>query len=358
MKKPSLKILFLLFILNATTGHSQPSLSGSIRNTPGFKEFATLYSTATGLSEGVSGANVTWNFATYPVYKSELFECITPSTAPSGAMFPSAFVADNAPLSAGDTLFSFTTDSSGMGYYYETIIGSYENYRHTLLSYSIPKKIVDFPAVKIFNDSTSNNYAASGTLDSAGITGTISRYGTFIMKYDAYGTLTTNDGTITNVARLKMKDDFTDSIIITGTLTVNHKIIESYSWSASTDPGSKLAFIEHRNINGVLSDYGYSKCPFCSVNAINELQSSIENIKVFPQPSKGKTHIQFNSLESGDYLFTLSDINGKQFYTHQTHLSKGLNDFDLDNSTYPTGDYLLNISKNNSSKTIHLSINK
>ena len=178
MKTKNLLLSILLSIVFCAELKSQPVIGPAMFPPSTFKEFATLYSTSGGLSEGNSGSNASWNFATYPVFKNELFECVPSSSAPNGSLFPGSTLAYKAPINAGDTLFTFVKDTFGVGANTRSIVGSYEYYHHTLLTYSIPEIIATF-TISHYNDSTNGIFAASGTLDSMGINGTIKRHGTF-----------------------------------------------------------------------------------------------------------------------------------------------------------------------------------
>ena len=312
MKTKFLLLSILLSVVFCGDLKSQPAIGAAMFPSVTFKEFATLYFSAGGISAGNSGTNTNWNFAAYPVYKNETFECLPSSSAPNGSSFPTSTLAYKAPMSAGDTLFTFVKDTLGGSSSMRFIVGSYENYHHTLLFYSVPEVIATL-TVNHYNDSTSGIFVASGTLDSMGINGTIKRHGFFKMKYDAYGTLVTNYGTITLTGRVKTEEDWTDSIIISGNLNVKHTTVVTYDWYTSAAPGEKHAHIEHRVINGIASNFGYSNCPFCAVNEIAETQPAVDNLLLYPQPSNGKTHVQFNAPQSGNFSFYNNRLNGKGY---------------------------------------------
>jgi len=92
-----------------------------------------------------------------------------------------------------------------------------------------------------------------------------------------------------------------------------------------------------------------------SVNAvgIKEQSSAIDNVSLFPNPTKSKFSLQFNASESGNAIAKLYSVSGQQIesFTVAEKYNVGLNTIHIDlQNKIPAGLYILTLNYN--SKTV------
>ncbi|NTW34494.1 MAG: hypothetical protein HGB12_18045, partial [Bacteroidetes bacterium] len=168
----------------------------------------------TGIVQGPSGANQTWNFAALVVNPTlNTQTCVAPSTTPYASSFPTATVA----ISNGSSNYE----------YYKINTGEYINLgmvvSANVIPFSDPQKIVSYPFS--YSNTLSDNIAATFVLGINTI-----RKGTSTTTADAWGTLILPSGSYTNTLRIKIIQDYVDSNLYYKATT--HQ--ESYLWFDGT----------------------------------------------------------------------------------------------------------------------------
>ena len=75
------------------------------------------------------------------------------------------------------------------------------------------------------------------------------------------------------------------------------------------------------------------------------------NVNVYPNPSNGKITLEVNSVQEREFALTITDMIGRQIITLNPKLNVGINNLEIDLSTYAKGIYTLHVndgySKNN-----------
>lgn len=143
---------------------------------------------------GPGGNGVTWDLTegivTSAPYTSQVFQA---SLGPGGSNFPGAGTA----LSSGADAEYFLLNNSQYALY-----GAYQY--EIVVYYDDPEVLCEFPMS--FGSSTVDDFSSSFFSSEA-----YEREGSVTCTYDGYGTLITPLGTLENVYRLKIEEDYTDT---------------------------------------------------------------------------------------------------------------------------------------------------
>ncbi len=318
-----------------------PSISGYFIPPKTLKEFVTYFNPNGGLNEGDSGVGLNWDVSNYQNLYNTLIQHTDPKFAPHSADFPNASVVELRPLPGGDTIFTFHNIISSSNAS-NSILGTYQVSNKKLLVYIAPKILAEFKVgnnIGHFRDSISNSYSATGTFDSAGLTGTIKRHGVLKRFYDAYGAIKTPYHTYNDDGRVRLWDHYTDSITLNGKLTV-HEIFETnFIWTQSADP-LRHASITHTTLDGVKKDEGFFICMGCKVG-IEMLNKKRENISIYPQPANDRIIIKLNMTDANEYKLILTDISGRILFTCSCESGKA--PMEINTTLFASGVYLLKL---------------
>ena len=80
---------------------------------------------------------------------------------------------------------------------------------------------------------------------------------------------------------------------------------------------------------------------------IDYIWKEMTSIKIVPNPTNNKIHIQMNANQTENLSIQLSDLTGNLLIDKSISLSVGENKYIFDISTLASGVYLLNILENN-----------
>lgn len=173
----------------------------------------------TGVSEGLAGANRSWNFAGLtPTGSSETIQYVAASTTPYANHFPGANLASYNPNQ--DTTYTYASTASGR----YTILGI-ANW-DLLLHYTDPEIQMVTPCTfgTNFSDTFGGQYD-----DGNGFV--LRNHGTIAITGDGYGTIILPNGQTHQALRLKFVRSSTDSMFFQGTfMQVSVMTTTSYEW--------------------------------------------------------------------------------------------------------------------------------
>ncbi|MFI5171277.1 MAG: hypothetical protein ACHQFW_02745, partial [Chitinophagales bacterium] len=192
-----MKRLFTLIItLQSIVIFAQPTITSSVAGGIG-DEFSSTIVTTDGFDPGTGGADMTWDFSGIST-SGTLAEgsLIDPEETGHAAEFPGANVASMS-LAGNYGYFKLTaSEYSLIGYY---------SAASTIL-YSDPEEIFIFPLTY----GTSNTDGLYSEFFSGG---DIIREGGNVLSADGYGTLKLPSGTYSNVLRVKLEEDYSDTYV-------------------------------------------------------------------------------------------------------------------------------------------------
>jgi hypothetical protein len=161
-------------------------------------------------SEGGAGTGQTWDISSISGSNSSA-TVVSASSTPNGASHAPANIAYD-----DGSNFSYFKTSSG-SFQFHGIEGS------ASIIYSNPEDLLRFPFN--YSDSYSDSWVASFT---SGLT--FYRDGVTTVTADASGTLITPNGTVTNVLRIHMVQEYTDSADLGGSPYIVDYINDQYFW--------------------------------------------------------------------------------------------------------------------------------
>ena len=328
----------VFFSLIAFSVFSQPVITSSWVPSIGQQTIIHTYNGANGLNEGSAGANQAWNLTAYDTIGSELASYVSPATAPMGSSFPSATVcAENSPFGGNNSYIYY--DLNGNDY---QIVGDYMPTSDYFEQYYGPPDFVHFPCT--YDSAFTTLARVSGTFNN-GTAGTISASVTVTKTADAYGILTTQAGTFTNVLRFNVVEDIYDTTIQASTSTYTHDHYEIFEWLSPTVNGVVLASITHSTINGTTgTDEGYYSQ--ASTAGIQDIAATgVTGWSIMPQPSSDHATVVIQSDKAGETAeIQMHDMTGRLVYQISKTLSLGKNNTGVDVSALSDGVYTLSVN--------------
>ena len=296
MKKLYKKPIFLLAaILICLTVNSQPTLTGPNTN-PQIGESFTLHSIdVTSVTEGSSGANVSWDFSSDTSLGTNTITWIDPATTPYAASFPNA----NLCYVIG-------------GGYYDYYSGSSTAYtRHgavdpnsTVIAYSDPQQHIGFPCTynTTFTDSFASTYVSAGD--------TYYRSGTITVTADAYGILFLPYGTISGVIRLKTVEDYQDAVDLGGYPYLIYYSSEVYIWYKPGTHYPVFSLTSFTSSVGGTTNYG-SYLDQSGAGIYTPFASKFD-IEIFPNPASSFVNMNYSIKSGSDLKASLVNMQGQE----------------------------------------------
>lgn len=198
MKKTLLTLsAFMLFITLTFTTKAQITINNTHFLNIGSKVYQVTDTIPVNANIGPSGPNQNWTFTNLNVHLFDSIEAVNPSTTPSGAQFPTSNVAL---IQQGSTYIYFNNSPTELN-----ILGVTIPDFNVTLPYSNPEKIMVYPSTYLttYSDTSVASVTFPGSLlqlpfDSIRFKQVKYRNGIV----DAYGSLTTDEGTFNNTLRL------------------------------------------------------------------------------------------------------------------------------------------------------------
>jgi hypothetical protein len=347
MKKLYKSILFTAALLTGSLLHAQPTFTQSSMPAIG-TTVVSINADSVGVSQGSAGANQTWNFASVvPDGTTNTNMFVSPSTTPYASTFPTSNYSGVAATTSGGTGYTYMIlNSSGL-----SLIGiAIQSSVNIVYDYSDPQNILTFPWT--YNSSVSDSYTAFATYVVSGFTMNQYRYGNSTVTADAWGTLTTPEGTFTNTLRNTTVQHTVDSTTYVGfpipaTVTIQDQT--SYSWSSSSTHNN-LFTLTYTDIDQAGSLTSSKSVYYSAVGSgVNELKSA-KPLAAYPNPvtNNNRVHLQADDMNTGNADFIVTDVQGREvkrlnFYvTPANHHS-----VDIEVSDLTPGLYFIRIQQEN-----------
>jgi hypothetical protein len=341
--------IFILFIVIAfsTNSFSQVTLTSSNNPVPGNTAKSVTCDT-TGIVEGNSGSNQSWNFAGIIRRDSSVNTFVASGTTPYAAQFPSSNVAST----SDNQEYSYYTTSSS-----ELLYNGYGS-AFQVNSYNNPESILRYPFT--FNSNFSDTYSSvynNGVANSY-LNGTITSTG------DAWGTLVLPNGTFNNALRIKNVTSHRDSSFIGGVSNVLRFTSTAYTWFV---PNRKFPVFEIRYNLIEISGFPSTRAKFVIYSpdnptiGISQISTNIAGeyalSQNYPNPFNPSTKIRFD-ITSGDrntnspVRLTVHDQLGKEVATLvNENLSPGSYEYNWNAGDLAGGIYYYTLSAGNFSDT-------
>lgn len=308
-------ITTISFLVVATGVNAQPTITqytmGQIGDT-----YMSQMADPSGVTEGASGTNVTWNFSTLVDNGSSMQSTILdPGSTPYGANFPNANIATGG---AGSYAY-FDLDAAGYFFY-----GRQDSV--SFMTCSDPEKLLKFPMT--YSDVSADIFDCTGQTSD-----TYDRFGTNTVSADGYGTLILPTGTYPNVLRIHLTQTYQDTFYITQ-FVVDY-LNDQYWWISPDFKGALLTMWD-LEVDGI---------PFTEAVIYNpspEALAGIEepantSVHVYPNPATDMVHISLTGL--GDCRIRV--INQLGEILHAAEVTEP--SFQLNVSTWASGIYVVMI---------------
>ncbi len=272
---------------------------------------------------GIGGAGLTWDFSSVTATSTANMNHVDPVSTPSGASFPDATVS----ISQGGA-YSYFEGNAG-GWYYDGVVAS-----GNLIPYSDAEKLMRFPFT--YNDTYSDNFGATFN---SGVT--ITRTGSVTVTADAYGTLVLPYGTINNVIRVKVIENYNDSYTVTVPVTLNYAATNYYWYKADTHyPVLSISSLDQ---DGTLYQ-GATYLDQAHISAVEENIPNAINLNVFPNPSSSVSTISFDLVQPEKVVLSIYNSVGELVeLIEQNQLGVGNHRYTINTVNYAAGLYTLKV---------------
>ena len=297
-------ILITLMLVSAV--NAQITLNSDRKPVVG-DSFTTNDMDTTGVNEGASGSNITWDFSNVTSTGQQFTaQYVNPSEAPGDSLFPDADVAvnyDELSYSFYDTE-SNTVHSLGMAFEDFSIV------------YFNTEKVAEYPFT--FNSTFLDNFQAEYELEEDLI---VRNIGITQFTGDAFGNIILPDGSNHAALRVKIFRQTADTMFVMGMpLSTTEVKATTYEWytSESKFPVFGISYLEI-NVNGNITtdkqvDYNIET----PTDVNDEPKEIVEGFKLFqnfPNPFNPSTKISWQSPVSGHQVLKIYDVLGNEVAT-------------------------------------------
>jgi len=254
---------------------------------------------STGVNPGNSGASQTWNFSTLTSLGTTSIETmVTPASTTHGNLFPTSNLVEQ--YSNGTFVYvNATVDSSYLVGYVDTTNNLIIHYPNSLLFALRPITYTNITTDTFSDIFSSPSYNFNGQ-------------GTSTINADGYGTLILPNGTYSNVLRLKITQNETDTILPSHTLSNTNTI--SYVWFDGVHTSALL------KIDSTHSGTFSSKSVEYLLNETTGITELTKNnvFNIYPNPTNGEFTI---ILQTDNAEINVTDILGQGIIKTQTRQS-------------------------------------
>jgi type IX secretion system substrate protein len=336
-----MKTLILIILLSASQVFSQVILTNSINPTPGNTQRIVNCDT-TGITQGNSGTNQTWNFTSLTRQDSSLLTWVTASSTPYAAQFPTSNVAS-------------TNDNSNYNYFTTSAANLLTNGTAgptLVIPYSNPELFMQYPFA--YGNTFTDNFAATYTSGGSQVT----RTGTITVTADAWGTINLPFSSFSNSLRVKYLISTKDSSN-PGTPFVIITNLTSYEWFV---PGRKFPVFEIIYVavtfNGTpfsnikVVDYNPNSTPIGIIPISAEVPDKFSLSQNYPNPFNPSTRIHFAIPGALISNLCIYDILGREVATLVSeHLKAGIYEVEWNAGNYPSGVYYYKLTAGEFSET-------
>ena len=312
------KLLSLAVLLSAANLHAQITLNQAAHTPIIGSSFNYHQAVSYSHSAGSGGANQTWDLSN--ITGSSLnIDFIAPANSTEPSNYPDATIVEEIGGFAENYYRKTSTELSLEGQF---IPGQ------ARIIYSDRREMMKFP----MNYQDSHNETFAGTVNNLGVGQVFDRTGTIEMVADGYGDLILPYGTVSNVLRIRLVFDYSDTY--TG--------VPFFSYTDTVcmwfNPGTQnfVASTTNSYTNGMLSISTGSYIDQADLSTsgvgLTENPALREVLSFAPNPSKGQITIynespkaaQFEIIDFSGSLYHSSEISSGQSTMDLSHLNSGV----------------------------------
>jgi hypothetical protein len=298
-------------------------------NAPQIGDIYYVHNTEDDLDPGPSGANQTWDFSVINVTSSDELLIMNPSSTPFVSEFPES---NQVSHFDGTTTYNYNNvNPSKM----EHNGDGFEGNPPLIIHYTNPSTQMIFPFS--YNNSSNDTYYSEYTQSGM----TMHSHGTVTLMADAWGTVTTPEGTFSNVLRTRNHIVQVDSAFMEGIfLYTTTSTFTHYNWHTANShhPVMSISILSTSLMDDIIGSYT------SNTQGIPSRISSINKIELYPNPSYGTINL---SCDVGSPtvidLSVYNSLGQKLFSLNNQVLPFGNLQMSIDLSCLKQGMYLLEI---------------
>jgi hypothetical protein len=333
----SLKLI-LIVLLFASAVNAQIILNSNRKPVIG-DSFTTSYMDTTGVTEGPSGSNISWNFSNLVATGEQWnIQYVDPSTAPNSMLYSNA---DLAVSYDGLAHTFYDTDGNSV----HSLGVAYEDFA---MVYSNNEKVAEFPFTlsSSFVDSFYAVYQVGENLE-------VRNFGRIKMIGDAFGTIVLPNGSTSAALRVKLDREAKDTLVINGIpIGINSYRSTTYQWytNESKYPVLGISYVDIQ-ANGILTSYkqvDYNTESATDVNdELPQIVNGFELLQNYPNPFNPSTKISWQSSVGSHQTLKIYNVLGTEVATLvDEYKPAGSYEVEFDASKLSSGVYLYQLKSN------------
>ena len=291
------KLFTQILCLFVTTGlFAQPVINSSFNPKTG--DVFRFHPVNTKITEGSSGANVTWDFSTiHIIWNAMGGKYMNPSATPYVNDFPGADVVYESFFAPGTYHYYYATSTAlekiGEASFQVTAV------------YNSPQTIITYPFT--YNSKTTDNYSCNTTIGSLDL----DIIGLWEAEGDAYGTLILPSGTYNNVLRIRITNEFTKDYNDPGQAVEGTEGVEFWYVSSTSNKPLLKIIREHYTRDGNPYDSLAISMVSEEVSGISHPDRAITNLRLFPNPATDVLHVGFEMENSAEVAMAMVTVDGR-----------------------------------------------
>jgi len=335
----------LLLICSSALSFGQSTLTASNFNPVVGNEFAVAVCNTAGVTAGISGANIIWNFTTLGTTSMDTGYAISCTSAtPSCASFVGSNIVVSGPAATHTTNY-FYEDAGKLSLFgYSVGTGAAD----TMLVLTDAADKFHYPLNYL--DTFADTYAGMVTFG----TTTAHENGLVTVKCDGYGTLQLPSRTDYNVLRVHTLQSFVDSASLFGFPVVKTFLIESYDWYK---PWYHAALLTINTVTDVTVPTApvlvtkFVAYASLQISGVNDLSNNSLSLDINPNPATDKLNIDFDVKSNEHIRIALYDIMGREVAVIADKNLNGQQHITYNASTLPKGLYLVRVQSGTETTT-------
>jgi hypothetical protein len=292
---------------------------------------------AQNVEEGISGANVLWDFSNLtPTDRTLTSHMLNPLNTEKGSAIPAA----NTVLEEYGNQFYFNVNKNKIEQYGTVSC-------NTVVKYSKPFVKIKYPFT--YSDHVSGTY--EGVQESAGNSIPVS--GTYDILGDAYGTLLLPGNiTIDNVLRVKQTRTINNNGSVSTEIT--------YRWYSANIRYPVLVIIQYvtpeKAVTTQVAYYAHAENTKSTPLETPTITNTINDLTISPNPCNNEAIVRYNLATTGKVRIELFDASGRMIETLLSSVKQnaGYHDLTINSNKNGAGIYYVRLTTNGYSTTSKL----
>lgn len=115
--------------------------------------------------------------------------------------------------------------------------------------------------------------------------------------------------------------------------------------------GNNVEIVKMKDGNNTMAEARAATPPTGIENMKSDENGNINDVKLYPNPSNGDFHVEFNIAKPANVKLRITDLQGKEVYADATNNYSGKFVKDISHSAFAKGTYLVNIESGTERKT-------